>query len=180
MDDYLLIRLFIQLVFALICVAIANSKGRSALGWFFGGFFLGIIGLVIVACLSNKKEEDAKERRMQNEQRRLREQLRQERMRNETFQRYAAERLDAHDEHLHIDTRSADAPRQLAEESSAGGDRKIQVRRSTLSHAQDVRPVFNADAFQDDDVVIDEPLAADEPWEEKGDRPSNDWGSTRG
>ena len=35
------------------CPIIARSKGRSAVGWFFGGLFLGVIGLIIVANLKS-------------------------------------------------------------------------------------------------------------------------------
>ncbi len=52
-----------------------------------------------------------KQQSMLNEQRRLREQLRQERLRNQSFQQYTAARLDVHDQALSLDTRSADAPR---------------------------------------------------------------------
>ena len=34
---------------------IAHNKGRSVFGWFFGELFLGGLGLIIVSCLSNKK-----------------------------------------------------------------------------------------------------------------------------
>ncbi len=33
------------------CPIIASYKGRSVAGWFFGGLFLGLIGLIIVSCL---------------------------------------------------------------------------------------------------------------------------------
>jgi len=33
------------------CPIIASYKGRSVGGWFFGGLFLGLIGLIIVSCL---------------------------------------------------------------------------------------------------------------------------------
>ena len=36
------------------CPIIAGHKNRSVVGWFFGGLFLGLIGLIIVACLPNK------------------------------------------------------------------------------------------------------------------------------
>ena len=41
----------------IICPIIAHKKGRSAVGWFFGGLLLGGIGIIIVACLSDVKEE---------------------------------------------------------------------------------------------------------------------------
>lgn len=33
------------------CPIIASYKGRSVAGWFFGGLFLGLLGLIIVSCL---------------------------------------------------------------------------------------------------------------------------------
>ena len=33
------------------CPIIASYKGRSSVRWFFGGLFLGLLGLIIVACL---------------------------------------------------------------------------------------------------------------------------------
>ncbi len=38
-------------IFGIICACIAKGKMRSGIGWFFGGFFLGIIGLIIIICL---------------------------------------------------------------------------------------------------------------------------------
>lgn len=36
------------------CPIIAGQKNRSVVGWFFGGLFLSLIGLIIVACLPQK------------------------------------------------------------------------------------------------------------------------------
>lgn len=36
------------------CPIIAGYKSRSIVGWIFGGLFLGLIGLIIVACLPRK------------------------------------------------------------------------------------------------------------------------------
>lgn len=40
----------------IICPIVAASKGRSVIGWFFGGLLLGGIGIIIVSCLSDKSE----------------------------------------------------------------------------------------------------------------------------
>lgn len=103
------IQLIILAVCATLSAVIAHSKGRTPIGWFFIGFFLGLIGVIVALCMSNLKEEKARHEHMLNEQRRLREQLRQERMRNQAFQEYTNNRLDVHDDQLRIDTRSAEA-----------------------------------------------------------------------
>ena len=48
------IGIIITVISMILCPIIAHSKGRSAVGWLFGGLFLGGIGLIIVACLSDK------------------------------------------------------------------------------------------------------------------------------
>lgn len=109
--------MWIQLIIGLICgfiaALIANSKGRNVVGWFFGGLFLGLIGIIIVAVLSNLKAEKAQQDYEARERRRLREQLRQERIKNETFRQHTVSRLDVHDQHLQIDTRQTNALEQL-------------------------------------------------------------------
>lgn len=48
------ISILVTVVSMIACPIIAHNKGRSAVGWFFGGLFLGGIGLIIVCCLSDK------------------------------------------------------------------------------------------------------------------------------
>lgn len=105
MKDQLVIQLVIFIICGSICSAIASSKGRNVVGWFFGGL-LGLIGIIIVACLPNLIEKKRREDAIDRENRRLREQLYQEQMKAEAFRRHAAERLDVHDVHLGLDTRS--------------------------------------------------------------------------
>ena len=99
----------IALIFGIICAAIANSKGRSVIGWFFIGFFFHILGLIIVLVVGNLKDARQKEMEMQTEQRRLREQLRQERIKNDQFRKHTQVRLDTHDNALGLETRSTPA-----------------------------------------------------------------------
>jgi hypothetical protein len=103
----IVVNLLFAAVFGAITAAIASSKGRNAVGWFFGGFFLGCIGLIIILCLSNLKEEQAKWSAQDIEQRRLREQLRQEQLKNEALRQHTVARLDMHDQELGVDTRQA-------------------------------------------------------------------------
>ncbi len=102
----LAVQLIILTIFGAVCAAIASSKGRSTVGWFFAGFFGGLIGLIIILCLSNLKDEQRYREHAAAERRRLNEQLRQERMKNESFRRYAGSRIDAHDRALGVDTRA--------------------------------------------------------------------------
>ena len=44
----------VTVVSMIACPIIAHKKGRSAVGWFFGGLFPGGIGLIIISCLSEK------------------------------------------------------------------------------------------------------------------------------
>jgi len=98
-------------VLAAVCGAIANAKGRNVAGWATGGFFsglffpIGIVLIIIVSVLPNLREEDARNRHVDEENRRLREQLRQERIKLDALRSHTAARLDAHDQHLGLDTR---------------------------------------------------------------------------
>ena len=110
----ILVRLIFMAVFGAITAAIASSKGRNTVGWFFLGFFFGCIGLIIILCLSNLTEEQAKWTAQDIEQRRLREQLRQEQLKNEALRQHTVARLDLHDQHLGVDTRKAAPPLNLS------------------------------------------------------------------
>jgi len=103
--DRLLINLFVNAIFGAICAAIAASKGRSAVGWFFVGLVTTCIGLIIILVMSNLKEEQARWNHAQNERRRLREQLKQERIKNEALRQHVNRRLDVHDDALGLNTR---------------------------------------------------------------------------
>ncbi|MBS3733695.1 MAG: DUF4339 domain-containing protein [Phycisphaerae bacterium] len=117
MGIVLLVLMIIGGVTGTAAAVIALYKGRMAAAWFFGGLaagtFLHVIGatiiLVIVSVLPNKKLEAARQQYVERERRRLREQLRQERLKNEAFRQYTSDRLDTHDAALGLDTRTRDA-----------------------------------------------------------------------
>ena len=44
----------VTVISTIACPIIASKKGRSGVGWFFGGLLLGGIGLIIIACLPEK------------------------------------------------------------------------------------------------------------------------------
>ncbi len=95
----------ILLVFGFVCAAIASSKGRNVVGWFILGFIAPLLGIILILCLSNLKEEQAHRNQQSEENRRLREKLRQEQMKLESLRAHTAERLDRHDQALGMDTR---------------------------------------------------------------------------
>ncbi|MFO7821134.1 MAG: DUF4339 domain-containing protein [Lentisphaeria bacterium] len=104
-----MLALMIGIICGIISAIVANSKGRSAVGWFFLGFFFGFIGLIIICCLSDLNAQRAKEQNAERERRRLREQLKQERMKNSTFRQHVHKRLDQHDNALGVNTKSTGA-----------------------------------------------------------------------
>jgi len=99
------------------CAIIAHGKGRNPWAWFFIGLLLGVIGVVISLVMSNQHQTEYARVQQEQENRRLREQLRQERIKHETMREYTMRRLDAHDQVLGVDTRSLQA---LPTENTAG------------------------------------------------------------
>ena len=96
--------LIVYLVFGGICAAVANSKGRNAVAWFFIGMIFSCFAIVLLLCLPNLKEQKEKERRLEEENRRIREQVRQEQMKLETFRQVTDVRLNYHDKALGVST----------------------------------------------------------------------------
>ncbi|MBI9017021.1 MAG: hypothetical protein JEZ07_07165 [Phycisphaerae bacterium] len=140
----------IATIIGLICAIIARSKGRSVIGWFLIGFFLGLIGLIIMLVVSNKKDEKQKHEQLQNEQRRLHEQLRQERLKNEQFRKHAQSRLDAHDNVLELDTR----------QTSTGMDNEV-LQLLDDRHRQ---PEIEQEPLQHESDEDDDRLASNDPY----------------
>ena len=106
-EDVIVIQLIVLVVCGAIAAAIASSKGRSGVGWFFCGFFFGLIGIIIIACLSNLNEDRNRRNYVDWQQRRVQEQIYQEQVKNQAFQQYTTGRLDQHDQHLGLNTRPA-------------------------------------------------------------------------
>jgi uncharacterized membrane protein YeaQ/YmgE (transglycosylase-associated protein family) len=50
----MIITILVEVFFGIICSTIARKKNRSESGWFTAGFFLGPIGLIIIALLKPK------------------------------------------------------------------------------------------------------------------------------
>ena len=98
----LLVQLVVIVLFGAICSAIAHSKGRSALGWFFVGLLTNCtcIGLILVLVLPDLKVEEERRRRLSKENRRLKEALRKDRQVSDQRHVQSQRRLAAHDRAL--------------------------------------------------------------------------------
>src|ERR1700710_931726 len=127
MYQYWLVMAIIGGVFGGVCAAVASSKGRHVWGWVFLGFFvafigfgfLGIVPLMVICCIENLSDRNQYRYHQEVENRRLREMLRQERLKHETFRDDAQRRLDAHDMQLGVDTKATYQP-QLEGTGSVG------------------------------------------------------------
>src|SRR5262245_17853388 len=100
----LAVQLVVMLALGIACALIANTRGRSPVGWFFVGFLAGCIGLILVLVLPDLKVQEERERRLADENRRLRERLRKDRMVADERHGEIARRLGAHDVALGVDT----------------------------------------------------------------------------
>ena len=107
-DDILVTQIVIQVVvsavFGTICAIMAPGRGRSAVGWFFIGFVVNCVGLIILLLIPDLKIEAEKERRHREETRRLREQLKKERQVADARHEAHDARLGVHDRALGLDT----------------------------------------------------------------------------
>lgn len=56
MQILLVLGIINTVVSMIACPIIASKKNRSVGGWFFGGLLLGLIGLIIIACLGEKED----------------------------------------------------------------------------------------------------------------------------
>ena len=43
--------LLVNVLAMIICPIVAHNKGRSAIAWFFWGFLLGGLGIIIICCI---------------------------------------------------------------------------------------------------------------------------------
>jgi hypothetical protein len=108
-----LVTLVILLICGAICAIIAAHKGRNAVGWFFIGLLFGLLGVIVACVVSNLKEERARYARANADRRRLREELRMERMQRSQAIGQVNRRIDVHDRAIGIDTERAGKPPAL-------------------------------------------------------------------
>lgn len=120
----IVIQLAVGVVMGAICAVAAQNRGRSAVGWFFVGFLTGCIGVILVFVLPDQKVQQERERRLADENRRLREQVRKDRMVADRRHGDLQRRLAAHDAAIGIDTAGSEAqalPSSAAPMAGASG-----------------------------------------------------------
>jgi hypothetical protein len=96
----------LRVAFGIACALIAQNRGRSAVGWFFIGAITVCIGLILVLVLPDLKVQQERERRLADENRRLREKLKKDRMIADERHAEISRRVGAHDVALGVDTSS--------------------------------------------------------------------------
>ena len=106
-DASFFLNVLIMLVGGIVCAFIAHHKGRNPLGHFLIGFLIPCVGIVLILCLSNLKEEKDRIQKQESQNRMLREQLRQEQIKLEALRHHTTARLDTHDQKLGIESRQA-------------------------------------------------------------------------
>ncbi|MFQ5655433.1 MAG: DUF4339 domain-containing protein [Planctomycetota bacterium] len=116
MEGAVVFQFAVPIVFGAICAMIASSRGRSAVGWFFIGFFLQCIGLIILLVIPDLRAQEAQVQRLRDQNRRLRERVRKDRQVADQRHDQTARRLTAHDRALGVDT----SPRLEGAESIDG------------------------------------------------------------
>ena len=95
----------VAILSGVICAMIADSRGRSALGWFALGFFLPCLAQVILLVIPDEQEERRRRDSLDQENRRLREMVRKDRQVGDRRHEETLRRLDTHDRAIGIDTR---------------------------------------------------------------------------
>jgi len=96
---------FVYFAFGIVCALVANSRGRSPVGWFFIGVIGNCIALIILLVIPDLKVEAEKERRLRQENRRLRELLKNDRQVSDARHEDLNQRVDVHDRALGLDTK---------------------------------------------------------------------------
>lgn len=102
-------------IFGVVCAVLAPARGRSAVAWFFIGVATQCLGIILILLLPNLKVEEQRQRRREEETRRLREMLQKDRQVADDRQRANHSRLAVHDQALGVDTATAAAAPQLGQ-----------------------------------------------------------------
>ena len=120
--DTAVVQLIIFFVFGIVCALIANNRGRNAAGWFFIGLLAPCLGIILLLVMPNLKIEEERQKAQREENRRLRERIRKDRLVADQRHENLQTRLGVHDEALGIDTSREIAPTPGPERVTEGGD----------------------------------------------------------
>ena len=142
------IQLVIWGVFGAVVAVIAQSRGRSAAGWFFVGLIAPCIALILVLVLPNMKHEQAQKDRLRKENRRLRERVMKDRQVADERHASTVKRLGAHDAVLGVDTgeSAGDRPPEIAD----------RPRTSTIDQDSDWHYAATEDSGSEGPVALHE------------------------
>ncbi|MFP4355226.1 MAG: DUF4339 domain-containing protein [Phycisphaerae bacterium] len=138
--------LIIWIIGGVIIGVIAYYKGRNPVGWAIFGALFTILALILVLVLPNLNQQRKREQFDDRERRRLQEQLRQERLKNEAFRQHASVRLDQHDHTLGVDTRqqpqlAAEAVGDVRQFAPASGQLEAESNWFYLDGAKSIGPM---------------------------------------
>ncbi len=111
-----------SIILGIICAIVADSRGRSAVGWFFIGCFLSCIGLIVLLVLPDLKVMERRDHDLHQENRRLREKIRRDRVLADSRHSETMRRIDVHDDVLQIDTATPPLLELEGEVSQQDGD----------------------------------------------------------
>jgi hypothetical protein len=137
-------QLIIMAIFGIICAVIAQSRGRSAVGWFFIGLFFSCLGLIILLVIPDLKVQEEERQRMALENRRLREQIRKDRMVADQRHDESERRLTAHDRVLNLDTSTEQkeiGPPPICQALTASGAEQFAVSWYYVADGNPVGPI---------------------------------------
>ncbi len=140
--ESLAIELVLRVVFGGLCAVVASGRGRSGVAWFFLGFFLGCVGLIVLLVIPDLRLEQERRSKILNQNRRLREQVRKDRMVADARSGEQDRRLQAHDRALGIDT-APPAPDVL---ESGSSQPRWQVAGPSVAPADSTAPPSSGQA----------------------------------
>lgn len=115
--ESIVLQLVLQAVFGIICAVVASGRARSGVGWFFIGAFFGCLGLIVLLVIPDLRIEQERRSRMLSQNRRIREQVRKDRVVADARSVDHDRRLQAHDRALGVDT-APPRPEFLASDQS--------------------------------------------------------------
>ncbi|MEE9392915.1 MAG: GYF domain-containing protein [Planctomycetota bacterium] len=130
----------LSITMAVITGAVAASRGRSFWLWGLIGGLTTCIGLIVLLFMPDVADTSDEIEDTNREQRRLKERLKQEQLKNRDFQSSVLGRIDYHDQALGVDTRSIKTPLNVAEALPIKGEEPVWYYEDQGHRAGPVSP----------------------------------------